>query len=109
MNKLPYSGLIYWLAMLSCFLFIFGGFTVVLALAALILSIKSQRTYAQAPDEYNNIGKVNKAKIIAIIGLVLNVIILGVTIWTLSTIGWDAWSDEFVRKWNEGLENGRDY
>ncbi len=43
--------------------------------------------------------------VISIIGLVLNLIILGVTIWTLYTIGWDAWSDEFIRKWNEGLQN----
>ena len=109
MNKLPYTGLTYWLAMLSCFLFIFGGFTVVFALVALMLSINSQRLYAQAPDQYNNISKIKKAKVIAIIGLVLNIVILGVTIWTLLTIGWDAWSDEFVRKWNEGLENGRGY
>ena len=39
--------------------------------------------------------------------LVLNLIIVGITIWTLATIGWDAWSEEFVRKWNEGLQNNR--
>ena len=37
--------------------------------------------------------------------LILNLIIVGITIWTLATVGWDAWSDEFVRRWNEGLQN----
>jgi hypothetical protein len=104
-KKLPNSRLSYFLAMLSCFLFIFGGFSIVFALTSYFLARKSEDLYIQNPDEYDNIKKIKKSKIIAIIGIVLNLIILVITIWTLTTIGWDAWSDEFVRKWNEGLEN----
>ncbi|MFT6204151.1 MAG: hypothetical protein ACI9V1_002810 [Spirosomataceae bacterium] len=106
-RKLPNSTLIYLSALSSCILFIFGGFAIVLSLFSLYLAGKSEKVYAENPTAYSNIGKVKKGKIIAIIGLVLNVVVLGVTIWTLSTIGWDAWSDEFIRKWNEGVQNGR--
>lgn len=104
-QKLPNTGLIYITAILSCILFIFGGFAIIFSAASLFLANKSEQIYHQNPTIYSNFGKIKKSKIIAIIGLVLNLIILVITIWTLSTIGWDAWSDEFMRKWNEGLQN----
>lgn len=104
-TKLPYGKLIYTLAILSCTLFCLGGISIVLALISYILARKSEKMYVQNPDAYSNINKIKKGKTIAIIGLILNLIIVGITIWTLATIGWDAWSDEFVRRWNEGLQN----
>jgi len=86
-------------------LFWFGGITIVFALISYILARKSEKIYKQNSNVYSNISKIKKGKTIAIIGLILNLIIVGITIWTLVTIGWDAWSDEFVRRWNEGLEN----
>lgn len=106
-KKLPNSKLIYALAISSCFLFCFGGLTIILALTSYVLARKSERLYLKNPEAYDNIKKIKKGKTIAIIGLILNLIIVGVTIWTLATIGWDAWSEEFVRRWNEGLENNR--
>ena len=90
---------------MSCTLFWFGGTTIVFALISYILARKSEKIYEQNSNVYSNISKIKKGKTIAIIGLILNLIIVGITIWTLVTIGWDAWSDEFVRRWNEGLEN----
>ncbi|MDO6853553.1 CCC motif membrane protein [Cellulophaga lytica] len=104
-EKLPNSKLIYLLAMLSCFLFCFGGFSILFALISYFLAKKSERIYRENQDEYHNIKSVKKGKVIAIIGIVLNLIILGITIWTLATIGWDSWSDEFVRRWNAGVES----
>ncbi|MDA8730977.1 CCC motif membrane protein [Flavobacteriaceae bacterium] len=95
----------YTFALLSCTLFWFGGITIVFALISYILARKSEKIYKQNSNVYSNISKVKKGKTIAIIGLIINLIIVGITIWTLVTIGWDAWSDEFVRRWNEGLEN----
>jgi len=43
------------------------------------------------------------------IGIVFNLVIIGITIWTLMTIRWDEWSEEFVRRWNKGRENGGSY
>ncbi len=94
--------------MLSCLLFCFGGFAMVFALTSYYLAHKSQGIYLQNPEDYNNIKNIKKGKVIAIIGIILNLIIVGVTIWTLATIGWEDWSEEFVRRWNEGLEkNGQ--
>lgn len=104
-KKLPNGRLIYTFALLSCTLFWFGGITIFFALISYILARKSEKIYEQNSNVYSNISKIKKGKNIAIIGLILNLIIVGITIWTLVTIGWDAWSDEFVRRWNEGLEN----
>ena len=109
MNKLPLSSLSYWFALISCFLFIFGGFALIFAISSLALTIKAQRQYDEAPNGFTNISKVKKARVIAIIGIVLNLVILGITIWTLMTVGWDAWSEEFIRRWNEGLESSGRY
>ncbi|MBU2920030.1 DUF4190 domain-containing protein [Winogradskyella psychrotolerans] len=107
-TTLPNGKLIYVLAILSCTLFCFGGIAILFALISYILAKKSEKIYKQNPSAYSNIKKIKKGKIIAIIGLILNLIIVGITIWTLATVGWDAWSDEFVRRWNEGLQsNGR--
>lgn len=105
--KLPYQKASYFLAILSCIFFFFGGIAIVLALTSFILIRKAERLHQNNPDNYSNFKKFKKAKVIAIIGIVLNLIILGITIWTLYTIGWEAWSEEFMRKWNEGLESGR--
>ncbi len=104
-KKLPNEKLIYVFAILSCTLFLFGGIAIVFALTSFLSARKSEKIYQQNPGAYSNISKIKKGKIISIIGLVLNLIILGITIWTLYTIGWEAWSEEFVRKWNEGLQN----
>lgn len=106
-KNLPNSKLIYAFAILSCMLFFFGGIAIILALISFVLAQKSEKIYQQNPTAYSNISKVKKGKVIAIIGLVLNLIIIGVTIWTLYTIGWGAWSDEFIRKWDEGVQSGR--
>ena len=106
-KKLPNSRSIYILGVLSCFLFYLGGMPIIFAFTSLLLAKKSEKIYKERPDEYDNINRIRKGKTIASIGLVLNLIIVGITIWTLATIGWDAWSEEFVRKWNEGLQNNR--
>ena len=103
-KKLPNGKLIYVLAILSCTLFWFGGIPIIFALISYLLARKSEKLYEQNPNGYSNIKKIKTGKWIAIFGLILNLIIVGVTIWTLVTIGWEDWSEEFVRRWNEGLE-----
>jgi amino acid permease len=104
-KKLPNSKLIYVFALLSCILFCFGGIAIIFPIIALVAARKSEKIFAKNPDDYSNINQIKKGKIIAIIGLVLNAIIIGITIWTLATIGWDAWSEEFMLRWNEGMQN----
>jgi len=108
-RKLPNATTIYLLSLLSLFVCCFDGIGILPAPIAFILAGKSEKIYQENPDDYDTISKIKKGKIIAIIGIVLNLIIVGIAIWTLMTIGWDAWSDEFVRRWNEGLENNGGY
>ena len=108
-KKLPNSAFIYVLSVLSCIIFCLGGFGIVPAVISYYLASKSEGIYKMNPDGYDNYGIIKRGKIIAIIGIILNIIVIGITIWTLSTIGWDAWSEEFVRKWNEGMQSGQGY
>jgi NADH:ubiquinone oxidoreductase subunit 4 (subunit M) len=78
---------------------------IVFSLTYFLSARKSEKIYEQNPEAYSNIGKIKTVKIISIIGLVVNLIILGITICTLYAIGWDAWSDEFIRKHNDRLQN----
>lgn len=107
--KLPNTTTIYLLGLLSCFIFCFGGIGIIPAVISYYLTTKSEAIYRNKPDAYSNYSMLRKGKIIVIIGIVLNLIIVAITIWTLLTIGWEAWSEEFVRKWNQGLESGRGY
>lgn len=108
-KKLPNLLAVYLLALLSIFIFCFAGIGILPAIISYILALKAEKLYEANPDGFSNYSSVKKGKVIAIIGIVLNLIIVGIAIWTLSTIGWDAWSDEFVRRWNEGLESGGNY
>jgi hypothetical protein len=105
-KKLPNATAIYLLSLFSYFIICFGGIGLLPAIIAFILAKKSEKLGNLKPTEYDNFGKIKKGKIMAVIGIILNLIIVGIAIWTLVTIGWDAWSDEFIRKWNQGLENG---
>lgn len=105
-KKLPNATTIYLLSLLSYFIFCFGGIGLLPAIIAFVLAKRSEKMAVPNPAQYSNFGKIKRGRIMSIIGIILNLIIVGITIWTLVTIGWDAWSDEFVRKWNEGLENG---
>ena len=108
-KKLPNSAFIYVLSVLSCIICCLGGVGIIPAGIAYYLASKSEGIYKMNPDDYDNYGIIKRGKIIAIIGIILNIIVIGITIWTLSTIGWDAWSEEFVRKWNEGMQSGQGY
>ena len=108
-KKLPNSAFIYVLSVLSCIICCLGGFGIIPAVISYYLASKSEGIYKMNPDGYDNYGFIKRGKIIAIIGIILNIIVIGITIWTLSTIGWDAWSKEFVRKWNEGMQSGQGY
>ncbi len=108
-RKLPNSTAVYFLALVSMFIFCFAGIGIIPAIIAYIVALKSEKVYRLSPAQFNNFGTIRKGKIIAIIGIILTLIIISVAIWTLITIGWDAWSDEFVRKWNEGLESSGAY
>ena len=108
-KKLPNATIIYLLSLLSLFICCFAGIGILPALIAFILAGKSEKLFKENPNDYDDIKKVKKGKIIAIIGIVFNLLVVGIAIWTLMTIGWDAWSEEFVRRWSAGMESSEGY
>jgi len=71
----------------------------------LVLGIKDTKTYKQAPEKYSNYGNVQAGKIMSIIGLILSLLIIGLLIYVLSLIGWDALSDpELMQERMEELQ-----
>jgi nitrogen fixation-related uncharacterized protein len=81
----------------------FGG--VVLSGIALFLAKKDEKTYAENPDEYINYGQVKTAKIIAIIGLILSLIIVAVYIYMVSTGQYDDLKENYMKMLEEMQEN----
>ncbi len=77
-----------------CFSIGIGG--ILLSGIALFLVNKDAKLYAQSPEDYSNYSQLKTAKIVAIIGLVLGVIAL---IWTFFSIqqmgGWDAYMEQY--------------
>ena len=70
-----------------------------LGIVALVLASKSTKIYAENPELYTGFNNVKTGKILAIIGLVLNIIFLVYLIWIISAIGWDALQDpELIRE-----------
>ncbi len=76
----------------------FGG--VILSGIALFLAKKDEKTYAENPDLYMNYGQVKTAKIIAIIGLVLSLIIIAIYLYMVST----GQYDDFMENYKEIIE-----
>lgn len=81
----------------------FGG--VVLSGIALFLAKKDEKTYAENPELYENYGQVKTAKIIAIIGLVLSLIIVAVYIYMVSTGQYDELKENYMKAFEEMQQN----
>lgn len=76
-----------------CFSSGIGG--LILSGIAYYLAIKDEKTYAENPELYSNFSQVKTAKIIAIIGLVLAILTLAWTIYTIVAAGgWDAYMEQ---------------
>ena len=81
----------------------FGG--LLLAGIALFLTNKDEKVYAQNPDLYENFSQVKTAKVIAIIGLVLSIITVGLFIYLQATGQYDEMMQEYMRIMEEAQQN----
>lgn len=77
----------------------FGG--LILSGIALFLAKKDEKTYAENPELYENFSQVKTAKIIAIIGLVLSVIIAAIFIYMKSTGQYDELMENSMKALEE--------
>lgn len=66
---------------------------IICAIVAIILATKATKLYNESPEDYTGIGNVKAGKIMAIIGVVISIIFIGMIIWTINTIGLDALQD----------------
>lgn len=106
-QKLPNATLILVLSIASIVLCCFYGLLgIILSIIAIILANKSIQQYNINPQDYSNYNSIKTGKIIAIVGLVINIMVLLFFIWIISVVGWDALQDEeLMRERMEDLMN----
>ncbi len=108
-QKLPSTGVVIGLGIASILLcWCYGVLGLILATVAIIIAGNSKKLYDQNPENYSNYGSLKTGKIIAIIGLVLNILILLFFIWAISKVGWDviqSGDEELIRERMEELFN----
>lgn len=81
-----------------------------LGIVALVMANKATTIYAENPEIYTGFQNVKTGKILAIIGIILNAIFLIYVIYMFSTIGYEGLQEaqeEFMRSFNQGMEEGR--
>ncbi|MCH9661721.1 MAG: DUF4190 domain-containing protein [Bacteroidetes bacterium] len=87
-QKLPNSTLILVFGIISivtccCY----GVLGLIFAIIALVMAKKATALYMEAPEQYSGFQNVKTGKILAYIGLGLNILYLGYTIWLFATLG----------------------
>lgn len=93
-QKLPNSTLILVFGIISivtccCY----GVIGLIFGIIAVVLASKATKVYAENPELYTGFSNVKTGKILAIIGIVLNLIYIGYVIWVISTFGIDTLQD----------------
>jgi len=94
-QKLPNSTLILVfgiLSIVSCCCY--GILGLILGVIALVLAGKATKVYTENSELYTGFQNVKTGKILAIIGIVLNVIMLAYSIWIISLLGFDGIQDQ---------------
>jgi beta-lactamase regulating signal transducer with metallopeptidase domain len=71
----------------------YGILGLILAIVALVLANKDMALYRQSPEKFSNYSNLNVGRILAIIGLVINVLSLVYFIWAISYFGMEALQD----------------
>src|SRR5690606_20499106 len=94
-QKLPNATLILVFGILSIITCCcYGVIGLILGIVTLVLANKATRVYAENPELYTGFQNVKTGKILAIVGIVLNVIMLVYMIWILSVIGFAGLNDQ---------------
>ncbi|MBR9853029.1 MAG: DUF4190 domain-containing protein [Algicola sp.] len=71
----------------------YGVIGLIFGVIGLILANKALKLYAENPEMYEGVQSVKTGRILSIIGIVLNVLYLLMSLWAISTFGWDALQD----------------
>lgn len=93
-QKLPNGTLILILGIISIITCCcYGIIGLICGIIAIVLASSATKTYQLNPELYTGYGNVKAGKIMAIIGIILNVIFVAYLVWIFSMIGWDAITD----------------
>lgn len=99
-QKLPNSTLILIFGIISivtccCY----GVIGLIFGIIALVLANKAAKLHHSNPELYTGYNNVKTGKIMAIIGIVLNVVFLLYIVWAISYFGWETLQDpELLRE-----------
>ena len=106
-QKLPNVTIIIVLGIASILLcWCYGVLGLILSAIALILAAGSKKIYLQNPEDYSDYGTLKIGKIIAIIGLILNILLLLFVVWFIASVGWEvlqSGDQELIREKMEEL------
>ncbi|GAB5563984.1 MAG: hypothetical protein Wins2KO_10470 [Winogradskyella sp.] len=94
-QKLPNSTLILIFGILSivtccCY----GIVGIILGVIAIVLAGKATAVYKENPELYSDYNNVKIGRILSYVGITLSVIYLLITVWMISTFGWEAMQDQ---------------
>ncbi|WP_233897300.1 CCC motif membrane protein [Tenacibaculum piscium] len=78
-------------SILTCFCY--GIIGLPLGILAIILGNKAVQLDNDNPEKYNGVKNASTARILGLIGMILNIIFIGYVIWFLNQIGWDTLGD----------------
>lgn len=71
----------------------YGIIGLILGIVALVIANSAKKIYLESPENYKGYSNVTTGKVLAIIGIVLNLFYLGFIIYFVSLIGWEALQD----------------
>ncbi len=90
-QKLPNSTLILVFGIVSIITCCcYGVLGLIFGIIAMVMAKKATALYMENPEQYSGYQNVKTGKILAIIGIILNVIYLGYVIFLFATIGMDG-------------------
>lgn len=92
-QKLPNATAVLILGILSIVGCCFYAVGVIFSIIALVMAKKDMALYAINPDAYDNYGNLKTGRILAIIGLVLNIISIITAIAFIAIFGWAVMQD----------------
>ena len=93
-QKLPNSTLILIFGIFSILGCCIYGIGLILGIVALVLAGKATKLYNENPDLYTGYQNVKTGRILAIIGIVLCVIYIGIILFMGFKLGWDAMGNQ---------------
>ncbi len=71
----------------------YGILGLIFGIIALVLANQALKLYAANPEMYEGVQNVKTGRILAIIGIVLNLLFIAYIVWIYSTFGWETMQD----------------